>query len=116
MSTLKGFLPTESRLDKWLGQLGTGMMRDGTLGDLMVAANHVPKVVHKTSLGSSTMIGSACDIDLDTGKIEIIVPIGARSDEAGFARMQGLQQAKKELMRKRLQAKLAKRQGKVDGK
>ena len=57
------------------------------------------------------MLGSAVDYDIVSGKIDVVVPLTARSDAAGFARMQGLQYGKKELIRRRLQEKLAKRKG-----
>ena len=100
-----------TNITQWLDKKGTGLMRHSDPEALEVVATHMPKMVFKSTDGSSTMLGSAVDYDIVSGKIDVVVPLTARSDAAGFARMQGLQYGKKELIRRRLQEKLAKRKG-----
>lgn len=100
-----------TNITQWLDKKGTGLMRHSGPEALSVVATQTPKMYYKSSDGSSTTLGSAIDYDIVSGKIDVIVPLAARSDAAGFARMQGLQYGKKELIRRRLLEKLAKRKG-----
>ena len=52
------------------------------------------------------MVGAAVDIDYETGKYDIVVPIDAKSDAAGYARCKALERAKKDLQRHRMREKL----------
>ena len=100
-----------TNVTEWLDKKGVGLMRHSDPEALEVVATHMPKTFFKSADGSSTMLAGAVDYDIVSGKIDIVVPMTARSDAAGFARMQALQYGKKELIRRRLQEKLAKRKG-----
>lgn len=100
-----------------LDNLGYGKMMVGSMADMVAVAASTPKHLSKDSGGKSLIsINGSCHVDLRTGKLDVVVPLTARSDEAGFARTQALQHGKKELMRRRLQAKLAERKDNLTSK
>jgi hypothetical protein len=51
-------------------------------------------------------LGAAVDIDYETGKIEITLPMSAKSDAAGYCRTRAMQHARKDLQRHRMREKL----------
>ena len=51
-------------------------------------------------------LGAAVDIDYETGKIDIILPMSAKSDAAGYCRHRAMLHARKDLQRHRMREKL----------
>ena len=96
---------------EWLDKKGDALLRHSDPEVLEAVATHMAKTIYKSTAATSTIIASAVDYDTVSGKIDIIVPLTAKPDAAGFARMKALQYGKKELIRRQLLEKLAKRKG-----
>jgi hypothetical protein len=97
-----------------VGSRGTGVVLDHDISDEHISDIAMSRTI-KQDGGKTTVVGAAVAVDYETGKINITVPMNASSDSAGYARNQALQHAKKDLMRYKLQQKLAaRRQAKVE--